>query len=98
MRNMPPILSLAGRTAIITGASRGIGLAIAQSFAMHGAKNLILVGREAARLQEAKMSISTVNSTYIDIMALDVQNQSAWKFVKQAVSGASVQVNLPRRS
>jgi len=87
---MFPMLSLGGKTAIITGASRGIGLAIAQSFALHGANNLILVGRDAGRLEEAKNSISTVNSTDIVLKAIDVQHQLSWDFVgKQVVSSKS---------
>jgi len=86
---MSSVLSLAGKTAVITGASRGIGLAIAQSFALHGAKNLILVGRNIDRLEEAKACISTVNLTEIALKALDVQHPSVWDFVgKEAVGSA----------
>jgi NAD(P)-dependent dehydrogenase (short-subunit alcohol dehydrogenase family) len=44
-------LDLTGKTAVITGASSGIGRAIAEAMAEAGA-NLVLVGRDAARLQE----------------------------------------------
>lgn len=43
---------LDGKTALITGASAGMGLATAQLFAEHGA-NVVLVGRSQARLQAA---------------------------------------------
>jgi NADP-dependent 3-hydroxy acid dehydrogenase YdfG len=42
--------SLAGRTAVVTGASRGIGLAIATSLAAAGAR-LTLIARDASRLE-----------------------------------------------
>lgn len=54
--------SLRGKTALITGGSRGIGLAIAQNFARQGA-NTIIVGRDQARLEDALKSIrATANS------------------------------------
>jgi NAD(P)-dependent dehydrogenase (short-subunit alcohol dehydrogenase family) len=44
---------LAGKTALITGASSGIGRAIALLFAEQGAK-LVITGRDAARLAETE--------------------------------------------
>jgi NAD(P)-dependent dehydrogenase (short-subunit alcohol dehydrogenase family) len=45
-------LDLSGKTAIITGASSGIGRAIAEALAEAGA-NLVLVGRDEARLEDS---------------------------------------------
>jgi NAD(P)-dependent dehydrogenase (short-subunit alcohol dehydrogenase family) len=45
-------LALAGRTALITGASRGIGLAIAHAFARQGC-DLVLTGRKLDPLRKA---------------------------------------------
>ena len=44
-------MNLAGKTALITGASRGIGRAIAVEFARSGA-DVALIGRDVAALQE----------------------------------------------
>ena len=54
---MNPI-SLAGQTAIITGASRGLGLAIAKAFISAGA-NIVISGRKTNRhltLQKSKLN------------------------------------------
>lgn len=47
---------LQGKSAIVTGASRGIGLATARLFAAEGA-HVVLVGRDAGRLDAAAASI-----------------------------------------
>ncbi len=52
--SLPP--SLHQRTAIVTGAGRGIGLAIAQTLAEAGAQ-IILLGRDLPRLQQAAASL-----------------------------------------
>lgn len=49
-------LSLAGRTALVTGGSKGLGLAMARAFAGAGAA-VALVARDAARLAEAKAAL-----------------------------------------
>ena len=48
--------SLNGRTALITGASKGLGLATAKAFYSHGAK-VVLLARGAADLDAAKAEI-----------------------------------------
>ena len=49
-------ISLSGKVALITGGSRGIGLAIAKSYTDAGAKVMITSRKEDA-LREAAMSI-----------------------------------------
>jgi NAD(P)-dependent dehydrogenase (short-subunit alcohol dehydrogenase family) len=46
-----------GKAAIVTGASRGIGLAIAQALLEAGATGVTLTGRKIERLQEADRTI-----------------------------------------
>jgi 3-oxoacyl-[acyl-carrier protein] reductase len=53
----PAAAGLAGRTAVITGASRGIGLAIARQLVAEGA-NVVLTGRKQDALNAARAELS----------------------------------------
>ncbi len=61
---------LQNKTAIVTGGSSGIGLAIARSFLDEGAKVLI-TGRDAGKLREAAAQL---NSPNCQVLASDVAN------------------------
>ena len=65
---------LSGRTALITGASRGIGLAIAEAYAEHGA-NLVLSAKNETSLEQAKMALSG-HDVKISIFCADLSNMS----------------------
>src|SRR3989442_6829626 len=49
----PSSSNLSGRVAVVTGASMGIGEAIAKSFADHGA-GVVLLSRDAGRVEAAR--------------------------------------------
>jgi 3-oxoacyl-[acyl-carrier protein] reductase len=55
-RSQSPSSKLAGRVALVTGASRGIGIEIALTFAREGAK-VVLVARSAAEIERAATRI-----------------------------------------
>ena len=62
-------LELAGHTALITGASSGIGAAIARLLASEGV-SLALVGRDRQRLERSRQNLSeTSPSTIIEVQA-----------------------------
>jgi 3-oxoacyl-[acyl-carrier protein] reductase len=55
-------LGIKGRTALVLGSSRGLGLAIAQTLAAEGA-SVILAGRNVAALEEAAAGIRATGGT-----------------------------------
>jgi 3-oxoacyl-[acyl-carrier protein] reductase len=65
---MSPEKSLEGRVALVTGASRGIGLAIARSVAHLGAK-LALCARDGGRLEAAASGLKQAGASVLAIPA-----------------------------
>jgi len=66
-------LKLAGKTALITGASKGIGRASAESLAGEGC-DLVLVSRTAADLEVAKAAIARTANVRVDTVAADLSD------------------------
>lgn len=66
---------LAGRTAIVTGGSSGIGLGIAEVFGMLGA-NLAIVGRNAEKLDAAREFLALTGAQVLTVSS-DVRDYAA---------------------
>ncbi|MEE8274200.1 MAG: SDR family NAD(P)-dependent oxidoreductase [Alphaproteobacteria bacterium] len=62
----PEADALAGRHAVVTGAGRGIGAAIARRLAGHGAR-VTLMGRNAARLDDAAAALPGARAVPCDV-------------------------------
>jgi NAD(P)-dependent dehydrogenase (short-subunit alcohol dehydrogenase family) len=67
---------LAGRVALITGASRGIGAAVARRFAAEGAK-LILTARTVGGLEEVDDAIRAAGGAPSLLVPLDIKQYDA---------------------
>jgi gluconate 5-dehydrogenase len=67
------LFDLTGRTALVTGAGRGIGLALARGLARQGA-NVVLVARTADELQKAKERIESETDSKAWIFPFDLTN------------------------
>lgn len=76
---------LAGKTALITGAGRGIGRAIALRFAQAGA-DLAICARTEAELQETEKLLAPYRRRIVSAQADIAHESSAQEMVKKALS------------
>src|SRR5438045_9100851 len=67
---------LDGRSAIVTGGSKGLGLAIAKEFAASGA-DVAILARDAAALADAKGEIQQVAKGKVSAISCDVSKAAA---------------------
>jgi 3-oxoacyl-[acyl-carrier protein] reductase len=69
-------LKLSGRSALITGASKGIGLAVAQWFAREGV-NVVMVARTADRLAQEAEALAKATGVSARTLAADLSDPAA---------------------
>lgn len=61
-------MQLQGKTAVITGATTGIGRATAERFLAEGVSTLIITGQNEARLEEARQDLSASGASVTAIL------------------------------
>jgi hypothetical protein len=86
-------LGLQGRTALITGGSKGIGKAIALVLAEEGAAHLHLCSRTREELEATAGEIRAAHGTQVTIHPLDLSNSSNVAMLAQACQDVDFLVN-----
>ncbi|MDR3537194.1 MAG: SDR family oxidoreductase [Acetobacteraceae bacterium] len=84
---------LDGRTAIITGASKGLGLAMAKEFAASGA-DVAILARDPAALETAKAEASHGASGRVAVFSCDVSQAAAIQQTFDAVIATFGKVDI----
>jgi NAD(P)-dependent dehydrogenase (short-subunit alcohol dehydrogenase family) len=85
-------LELEGKTVLITGASKGIGLAAAHSFAAEGC-HLQLAARDGVALAAAKEEIEKIYPINVRIHPMDLAAPGAMQQLAEAVGHVDILVN-----
>lgn len=85
-------LQLAEKTVLITGGSKGIGAACAQSFAAEGC-NLILVARNHSHLEAVQAEIRAKYGVKVDVHAIDLREPVGIEQAAELCKTADVLVN-----
>jgi 3-oxoacyl-[acyl-carrier protein] reductase len=85
-------LKLSGRTALITGSSKGIGLSVAQWFAREGV-NVCLVARSGEQLEKEGNAIAKETGVTVRAMAADLSDPVARERVYNTFPDVDILVN-----
>lgn len=90
------LFDLTGKTALVTGAGRGIGLALARGLAQQGA-DLALVARTAGQLEGAKRQIEAETGRKVAVFPFDLADlghvRGLFEEVIRATGGVDILVN-----
>jgi NAD(P)-dependent dehydrogenase (short-subunit alcohol dehydrogenase family) len=93
-------LELTGKRALVTGGSRGIGLAVARALAAEGC-DVALLAREAAALEAAREKVEAESGRRVVAVSADTGNEesvrAAVAAVTAALGGVDILVNAAAR-
>jgi len=82
-----------GQTALITGASGGIGLELARVLAANGF-NLVLLARSRDKLEDLARELGAQHGTRVTIVPADLSEPGAAQAVFDSLTDAGVQIDL----
>jgi 3-oxoacyl-[acyl-carrier protein] reductase len=85
-------LKLAGRTVLVTGSSKGIGLSVAQWFAREGV-NVCMVARSGEQLEREGNAIAKETGVTVRAMAADLSDPAARERVYNTFPDVDILVN-----
>ena len=86
-------MEYAGKTALITGASSGIGLAYAEEFAKRGT-NLVLVARRKELLNEIAQKISASSMVDVTVIPMDLATLSSGAKLAKEIEAKNLAVDF----
>ena len=85
-------IELAGRTVLITGGSRGLGLALAREFARHGA-TVAICGRDEATLEAARADLARI-TPHVFAFPCDVRDEDQTREMVRQVEEAAGPIDM----
>src|SRR5579863_4343081 len=85
-------LKLSGRTALVTGSSKGIGLSVAQWFAREGV-HVCLVARSGERLEREGAAIGKATGVTVRTLAADLSDAAARERVFKTFPDVDILIN-----
>lgn len=86
-------MNFTGQTALVTGASTGIGAVYARELAARGA-NLILVARSEDKMQTMAAELRAAHGRRVDVLAADLAQPGAADNLAQRVSALGLTVDV----
>ena len=88
----PMTMTYAGTTALITGASSGLGAEFAAKFAARGS-NLVLVARRADRLEELAQDLRSRHGVTVTVLPMDLGRAGVGRELFSELSGRGITVD-----
>src|SRR5690606_41451709 len=85
------LFDITGRLALVTGSSRGLGLALAEGLAQHGAR-VVLHGRDPQALARAREQVAAAGDGQVPTVSFDVTDAAA---VRDGVASLVAEHGVP---